>query len=180
MLLAGGETLTWGEHRFEVIWTPGHSAGLICLYDREAQVFISSDHILQRISPHVGMHVQSVGNPLDQYLESLSLVRDLPVQIVLPGHGRSFHNLAGRVDEIAAHHRHRLTVMFDLLCAEGQTAYDIAGRLSWKGAEDGWERLAPFQRRMALTETIAHLEHLAAGGHAGKHSAVGLVYYLTA
>jgi glyoxylase-like metal-dependent hydrolase (beta-lactamase superfamily II) len=179
VLLAGGERLTWGRYRFEVPWTPGHSDGLICLHAREPEVFLSSDHILQRISPQVGMHVQSVGNPLDHYLDSISRVRDLPVRVVLPGHGRPFQDLAGRVDEIAAHHQRRLAAMHSLLRTEGQTAYDVAARLSWRGAEDGWQQLAPFQRRMAVTETIAHLEHLATSGQAGKQFDRGLVYYLT-
>jgi glyoxylase-like metal-dependent hydrolase (beta-lactamase superfamily II) len=179
VLLEGGEVLTWGRYRFEVIWTPGHSAGLICLYDGDAQVFLSSDHILQRISPQVGMHVQSVGNPLEHYLQSLSRVRDLPVRVVLPGHGHPFHDLAGRVDEIVEHHRQRLDAMHDLLHTEGQTAYDVAGRLSWKGTRRGWGRLPPFQRRMALTETIAHLEYLVTSGRASKQVERDLVYYFT-
>jgi glyoxylase-like metal-dependent hydrolase (beta-lactamase superfamily II) len=179
VLLQGGEILPWDRYRFEVVWTPGHSAGLICLYDRETQLFLSSDHILQRISPHVGMHVQSIGNPLDHYLESLDRVRELPVGTVLPGHGRPFKEMAGRVDEITAHHRRRLATMQDLLVPQGQSAYEVAARLSWRGAEDGWERLAPFQRRMAVTETIAHLEHLASGGRAVKQPDQNLVLYVS-
>jgi glyoxylase-like metal-dependent hydrolase (beta-lactamase superfamily II) len=79
VLVEGGEVLDWGTYRFEVVWTPGHSAGLICLHDHTARLLISSDHVLPRISPHVGLHAQSFGNPLGDYLSSLQLVRALPI-----------------------------------------------------------------------------------------------------
>ena len=177
VLLEGGELLEWGDYRFEVIWTPGHSAGLVCLYDRRAQLFISSDHVLQRISPHVGLHAQSLGNPLGDYLSSLEAVRDLPVRMVLPGHGAPFDDLAGRVDQLLAHHQDRLATMLNMLNTGAQTAYSLSEQLSWKGSATGWEQLAPFQRRMALTETIAHLEYLCGLGQLRKRHEDGLVLY---
>src|SRR5581483_11526062 len=57
VVLAGGELLLWSAYHFEVIPTPGHSAGLICLYERQARVLLSSDHVLERVSPHIGLHV---------------------------------------------------------------------------------------------------------------------------
>jgi glyoxylase-like metal-dependent hydrolase (beta-lactamase superfamily II) len=86
-LLEGGEVLAWHPFRFEVIWTPGHAAGLVCLYEPQAQVLISSDHVLERISPNIGLYARQSGDPLEEYLRSLQLVRDVPVKLVLPGHG---------------------------------------------------------------------------------------------
>lgn len=177
VLLDGGEELVWGGYRFDVVWTPGHSGGLICLYDRASGVFISSDHVLRRTSPHVGLHAQSFGNPLGDYLSSLALVRDLPLRIVLPGHGEPFTDLAGRVDELVVHHRERCAEMLRVLDGAEQTAFSVAGRLSWRGAEDGWERLAPFQQRMAVSETIAHLEYLHGQGQVAKSFRGGVVFY---
>ncbi len=160
MLLDGGETLEWGAYRFEVIPTPGHSAGLVCLYDRAARVLLSSDHVLERTSPHIGLHVQSGGDPLGDYLRSLRRVRDLDVALVLPGHGAPFHDLAGRVDALIAHHERRCAQMLDILADGALTPYDLASRLPWRGAPDGWQRLDAFPRRLAVTETVAHLEYL--------------------
>src|SRR5947209_15795341 len=63
-VLEGGELLAWFPYRFEVVWTPGHSAGLICLYEPQAQVLVSSDHLLERISPNIAVHPPSFGKPL--------------------------------------------------------------------------------------------------------------------
>jgi len=175
-VLDGGETLAW-ERSFELMWTPGHSAGLICLYDREEETFISSDHVLERISPHVGLHAQSFGNPLADYLDSLRLVRDLPVRLVLPGHGSPFTDLRGRVDELVAHHEVRSARIREELAGAERSAFEVAGRLSWRGSERGWDRLAPFQRRMAVTETIAHLEYMHNRGQIGKETHKGAILY---
>lgn len=177
VLLDGGEVLDWGEYHFKVIATPGHSAGLICLYDRAAQILISSDHVLERVSPHIGLHVQSPDDPVGDYLASLRRVRDLPVRVVLPGHGAPFHDLAGRVDAIVAHHDERLAEMLRALGGDAATAYTVAGRLTWRGSAQGWHALSPFQRRMAVTETVAHLEHLVIQGKLGKEHRDDLVLY---
>jgi len=177
VLLAGGETINCGRYAFEVIPTPGHSQGLYCLYDRSSGVFLSSDHVLERISPHIGLHTQSSEDPLREYLDALRRVRDLPVSVVLPGHGDPFHDLAGRVDGIARHHDERCARMLQALGDGEATAYTVASRLPWRGSADGWRDLAPFDRRMAVTETVAHLEHMALDGRLTRSARAGLVRY---
>jgi len=177
VLLAGGETVNCGRYAFEVIPTPGHSAGLYCLFDQASGVLLSSDHVLERISPHIGLHAQSSEDPVQEYLDALGRVRDLPASIVLPGHGAPFRDLAGRVDALARHHDERNDRMLRALDDDEETAYAVAGRLPWRGSADGWRALAPFDRRMALTETVAHLEHLALQGRLTRDRRDGLVRY---
>ena len=90
------------------VWTPGHSAGHVCFYSAEQRLLLSGDHILPRITPNISVHAQQFPNPLGDYLESLAKVRDLDSDEVLPGHEYRFADLAGRVDEITAHHAERL------------------------------------------------------------------------
>ena len=167
-LLEGGETLAWHPFHFEVIWTPGHAAGLVCLYEAQAQILISSDHVLQRISPNIGLYARQSGDPLGDYLHSLKWVRDLPVKLVLPGHGAPFSDLAARVDELIAHHELRLQEVVNALADEEQTAYGTASRLSWRGSAHGWQKLLPFDRLAALSETLAHLHYLTNQGQVSK------------
>ncbi|TME27058.1 MAG: MBL fold metallo-hydrolase [Chloroflexi bacterium] len=72
--LDGGEEITCGRYAFRVIWTPGHSAGHICLYDARNKVLLSGDHVLPHITPSVGLHVRTTSNPLADYLDSLQLI----------------------------------------------------------------------------------------------------------
>jgi glyoxylase-like metal-dependent hydrolase (beta-lactamase superfamily II) len=177
MLLEGGEVLDWSPFCFEVLWTPGHAAGLVCLYERQFQLFLSSDHVLERISPNIGLYARQSGDPLGEYLRSLRLVRELPVTQVLPGHGAPFSDLAGRVDALEAHHEQRLQAMMHVLADGEQTAYDIASRLAWRGSERGWQQLQPFDRLAALSETLAHLHYLTNQGQIRKRERDGRVFY---
>ena len=43
-----GDTLTFGKSNFEILFTPGHSPGHICLYSKENNLLIAGDVIFQR------------------------------------------------------------------------------------------------------------------------------------
>lgn len=176
LLLEGGEVLDWRPFRFEVIWTPGHSPGLVCLYERQHQILLSSDHVLEGISPNIAYSAQHTGDPLDAYLRSLRLVRDLPVALVLPGHGAPFSDLTGRVDALEQHHEERLQAILDVVAKqEGQSAYAIASQLPWRGSAGGWQRLQPFDRLAALGETLAHVQYLTNKGRLHRREEDGTV-----
>jgi hydroxyacylglutathione hydrolase len=46
--LAQGDTLTFGKSNFEILFTPGHAPGHICLYSKENNLLIAGDVIFQR------------------------------------------------------------------------------------------------------------------------------------
>ncbi len=177
VLLEGGEQLDWSPFHFEVIWTPGHSAGLVCLYEPQRALLITSDHVLEHISPHIGRSDEPDGDALGDYLRSLQAVRNLPARFVLPGHGRPIANLAARVDELEEHHQRRLEEVLRVLAEDEQTAYDIAGNLSWKRAQDGWQRLSLFERSSALDETCSHLDYLVKRQQVSRQLQDGVTVY---
>jgi glyoxylase-like metal-dependent hydrolase (beta-lactamase superfamily II) len=177
--LEGGEEIPCGLFTFRVLWTPGHSAGHICLYDPHHKVLLSGDHVLPRISPAITLHIQAAGNPLADYLDSLRLVGQLQAELVLPGHGDPFAGLAERVAELTAHHQARLREIRALLGADparGATAFDVARRMRW-GSRRTWDDLSSFECRLAVTETLAHLELLHARRQVAKHFAEGIATY---
>jgi len=45
--LAQGDTLTFGKSSFEILFTPGHAPGHICLYSKENDLLIAGDVIFQ-------------------------------------------------------------------------------------------------------------------------------------
>ena len=97
--LHGGETIATGKFTFQVLWTPGHSSGHICLYEPGEKVLISGDHILPTITPNVGSHPQSIENPLGRYLNSLNDLKRLDIRLILPGHESPFTRLKPRINE---------------------------------------------------------------------------------
>lgn len=158
--LVDGEELRLGAFTFRVIWVPGHARGQVCLYEPERRIIISADHVLPAISPNVGLYGPDDGHPLDDYLASLAKVRDLPVEIALPGHGAPFDGFAARIDWLAAHHEERLDEIRAALAATPATAFDLCHDLTWIGGTVPFAKLSPFQQSMATAETIAHLEVL--------------------
>ena len=117
--------------------------------------------VLDPITPNIGLHAQSMGNPLADYVESLERVRDLPCERVLPAHGEPFTGLQRRVNELLAHHDERAAEMLRLLGEHGPlSAYALASHMAWGRRGTGWQEMPMFQRRMAVTEVLAHLELL--------------------
>ena len=58
-----------GDRELEVIWTPGHSPGHNVIYLRKEKVMIVGDHLLPKITPHVGIYPDAAGtNPLGDFI----------------------------------------------------------------------------------------------------------------
>jgi glyoxylase-like metal-dependent hydrolase (beta-lactamase superfamily II) len=177
--LDGGEEIVCGRFAFKVVWTPGHSAGHICLYDAGNKVLLSGDHVLPHITPSVGLHVRTASNPLADYLDSLKLIGRLQAELVLPGHGEPFAGLPERTSELLAHHQRRLDEIVGLLeqtPERPRTGYDLAAHMRWSRRRT-WDDLSGFERRLAVTEALAHLELLHARGRVRKRCADGIVTF---
>lgn len=177
IIVKGGEHIKMGGFDLEVLWTPGHALGHICLFERQRKLLFAGDHILPKITPNVSMHVQSLGNPLADYLNSLKNIAALPVEIVLPAHGEVFHHLKQRVKEIEQHHIHRMQEILEVLKDKQMTAYQVSSRLIWINGQVSWDDLSDFSKRAAVTETISHLELLFTKGDLQKIHLDGVVYY---
>lgn len=161
ILLEGAETLRLDGSVLKVLWTPGHSPGHVCLYDPVRRYLFAGDHLLPRISSNIGLHPQSGANPLDDYASSLALIRALPVDRVFPAHGPAFDQPAARVDELLRHHQDRKAAVVAQLQAGARTGWEVAVALFGK------DRNA-FDKRLALQETLAHLQSLAQAGRVVK------------
>lgn len=147
-----GEKIPIGPYEYEVIFTPGHSDGLVVFYCQEKNVLLSTDHILPRITPNIAYWFHGIEDPLAAYMASLKKVRTLDADFVIPCHGKPFHGANDRIDEILAHHDRRLAETADYV-GYGATIYEVCGKLFRK-------ELNIHETRFALGETIAHLEYL--------------------
>jgi glyoxylase-like metal-dependent hydrolase (beta-lactamase superfamily II) len=176
ILLREGDTVTTGEFTFRVIWTPGHSSGHVCLYEPEKKVLLSGDHILPKITPNIGVNPQSIENPLGRYIKSLEEIKQLDIKLTLPGHDRPFTRTVPRIDEIIRHHNYRNQQILDTIVSSPRTAYHIALHITWSDNTQ-WQDLPPFHQRMAIFETLAHLEMMAAEGRVDKLPREGIIYY---
>ncbi|GAG73621.1 unnamed protein product, partial [marine sediment metagenome] len=103
----------------EVIWTPGHSFGHICVFNSKKKYLFSGDHILSRITPHIGNYIipkilieeyegYDFNNILKHYLNSLDRIDKLNPKIIFPAHQDIIYDPHKRIAEIKEHHKNRL------------------------------------------------------------------------
>jgi glyoxylase-like metal-dependent hydrolase (beta-lactamase superfamily II) len=161
-LLTGGEVLPVGRYRFEVLWTPGHTPGHICLLDRQHGVLLCGDHILEIVTPNVGLHPLLEENPLPGYLASIQDLASQDLSAVLPGHGRPIPDLGALTHELEVRHESRRAQIRSLLTAGPQSPYEISTQVWAKPGRRTWSSLHPHLRRNAVGMVAAHLELMAA------------------
>ncbi len=178
-VLSDGETITIGEFNLQVIWTPGHSPGHICLYEPARKILFSGDHVLPVITPNVSLQPQSGNNPLGDFLDSLDRVKKLDTKLVLPAHENTFTDLPGRVKEIIQHHHRRNSEILETLKTRPKTAYRIAKTITWMAELGGvsFRDLEPWDKRMAISETLAHLEAMRTEGMVAISHRNGVIHY---
>ncbi len=90
------------------------------------------------------------------YIESLRRTRELPAEIVLPGHGEPIIDHRALIDERFALHRRRAEKIFGLIAERPRTAYEIAQEL--------WGNVAVTQAFLTLSEVLGHVDLLAEEG----------------
>ncbi len=180
-LLHGGETLRHGHFEFEVLWTPGHSPGHICLYEPYHRILFSGDHVLPGIAPNIGIFPLSGPNPLGDYIRSLKRIRSMDVGLTLPGHGPLLTGLARRVDQTLAHHDRRNAEMVAIMSANRLplTAYALARNMQWysKRKRVAWQELQVFDQRLTVSDVSARLAFLTEEGELTRHTTAGVHTY---
>jgi glyoxylase-like metal-dependent hydrolase (beta-lactamase superfamily II) len=154
-LLEDGREIVVGNRRIRVVWTPGHSPGHCVMFLPREKTIVVGDHLLPKITPHVGITSDDPQDPLGDFLSSLRKVGELDVETVLPAHGAVYHDHRKRVTQLIEFHDYRMDVMLDIVRGRPRTAYETALEAF------GLNPLSPFQQQFPATfETLAHLEHM--------------------
>jgi glyoxylase-like metal-dependent hydrolase (beta-lactamase superfamily II) len=170
--LADGQELQFDGLCVQVIGTPGHTPGHCVFYLPKQKILVSGDHVLPKITPHIGLFPSGPENPLGDYLASLRKLEDLDVVAVLPAHGPVFSYLRARIQQILSHHEYRLREMLAAVHGRARTAYEVAA-LAW-----GFDERAPLQIQFPATfEALAHLEYLRSQGQVERFEKNEQVYY---
>lgn len=179
IVLQGGETIPWGPFEFQVVWTPGHSPGHVCLYEPRLRVLLSGDHLLPTIFSNVGLHAQSGPDPLGDYMRSLEVCECLDVQLALPAHEYPFTLVKERIGQVRKHHQERRTAIIDTLRDTPNTAYGVSCSIPWlvNGTIYSFTELAAIDKRLALMSALAHLEPLCKAGVLKQRPRDGVVAY---
>ena len=157
--LTGGEKFDIGRYHFEVIPTPGHSHGHMCLYDRENRILFSGDHILGDITPNISLWWEGEDH-LTDYIGSLKKIRSLEVDLTLPGHRSVIRDHRKRIDELIRHHLDRASEVLKILEDGDMNAFVIASRMSWDLTIRSFDDFPIMQKWFATGEALAHIKFL--------------------
>jgi glyoxylase-like metal-dependent hydrolase (beta-lactamase superfamily II) len=138
---------TWQVHE-----TPGHAPSHVVLHQPERKLMISGDHLLGRTVLFFD-HGHSP-DPVGEFLRSLDEVEPLDVDLVLPGHGRTFRDPEAKIAE-ARHQVAELLGKVRVSLGGGErTAFEIVGDLI---GPEGAKSIASV---WALQIVLSCLDHL--------------------
>ena len=138
---------TWGVHE-----TPGHAPSHVVLHQPERGLLLSGDHLLGRVS--LFYDYGHSPDPAGEFLNSLDVVDELDVQLVLAGHGRPVRD-ARRLTEanrrtIAA----RMDRIRSVLAGGPRTAFELVPEIL------DAELPEPMKIGWGLTEALSYLSHM--------------------
>jgi glyoxylase-like metal-dependent hydrolase (beta-lactamase superfamily II) len=173
-LVEDGQIVDLGGLAFEVLLTPGHTRGHLCLLRRESGALLTGDHILAAEATHVSMREESIGtDPLGRFLASIERVGKLGAIVGFPGHGRPVADVAERSRELLEHHAARLAEVEAALGDAPAPAFDLSVAVFGP-------RPKVFARWLAMSQTLGYLEHLVRQGLAEEIETNGKAAYRAA
>ena len=159
--LKDGDMLTLAGRAWHVLHTPGHSAGLACLYEPHSRVLLSNDHLLRDISSNPLVEPPPPGTSqrrksLVEYIGQMQRVAAMDMSVAWPGHGEPIHDVRELVRQRVTFHAQRAERILGLFDGSPLTAYQIACRV--------FPQLDPLNFFLAISEVLGHLELLESEG----------------
>jgi glyoxylase-like metal-dependent hydrolase (beta-lactamase superfamily II) len=159
--LRDGEQLSFRDRTLEVLHRPGHSPSDTVFWDAERRILIAADHLIKHISSNPLLTPPLDGSAertqaLVSYIDSLRKTREMPIELVLPGHGDPITDHRTLIDERFALHERRAEKLYKLIAERPRTGYELAQEL--------WGNVAVTQAFLTLSEVLGHVDLLLNAG----------------
>lgn len=145
----GGSQIQTELGEIEIINTPGHSPGHICLYLKKEEILFTGDLIVGDGTSFVG---PPDGNMID-YMNSLRVIANLKVRLMLPGHGPVIKKPEKYLKELIEHRELREYQILKMLSENPMTASELARKI-YTGL------IHPGLRQAAEITVLGHLSKL--------------------
>ena len=160
--LADGETIAEHGLELDVVATPGHTRGHVCLLDRGRRLLFGGDLVLGTGEVQLGLVALPDDDPAADLERSLLHVASLPADLVLPGHYDRFGDVASRCEAVVAELRARVGQALDVVKAQpGCTAWELAEAFPWARP---WQEMGVTSRRFCVMQAAAWQRRLASLG----------------
>jgi glyoxylase-like metal-dependent hydrolase (beta-lactamase superfamily II) len=175
--LRDGARLEFRDRTLEVMHRPGHSPSDTVFWDADRRILFAADHLIKHISsnPLISRPLQGGGESDERpkalltYMESLRKTRELPAEIVLPGHGDPVTDHVSLIDKRLEFHQGRAEKIYGLIAAEARNGYELAQAL--------FGNVAVTQAYLTLSEVLGHVDLLLEAGRVTEHEREGVVYF---
>jgi glyoxylase-like metal-dependent hydrolase (beta-lactamase superfamily II) len=161
--LHDADPLVLRDRTLRVFHRPGHSPSDTIFWDEHRRILITGDHLLAHISsnPVVSRPLSDTGararpQALIDYIDSMRATRELPAELVLPGHGAPVLDHVALIDERFRLHDRRARKILRTLGDGPLTAYELALRM--------WGNVAVTQAYLTISEVLGHLDLLISDG----------------
>ncbi len=159
-----GQRLAIGGRHWVVRIGNGHAPQHATFWCEEEGLVLGGDQLLPSISPNLGVYPSEPdADPVGEWLESCERLakhaRD--GQLVLPGHKLPFTGLPARLVQMADNHHSALDRLLDHLSERPGTAHDVFEPIFGR-------RIEGEVYGLALSEAVAHLNHLYAQGKVSR------------
>jgi glyoxylase-like metal-dependent hydrolase (beta-lactamase superfamily II) len=176
--LADGGSLEFAGRVLKVHHRPGHSPSDTVFADEERGILLSGDHLIKHISsnPMIAFPLDgdTSGRPkaLKSYLESLARTREMPAELILPGHGEPVTDHAPLIEERFRMHERRMQRIAKVIAERPRSAYEIA--------QDLWGNVAVTQAYLTLSEVLGHVDLLLDRGEVVEEESDGVIRFAPA
>jgi glyoxylase-like metal-dependent hydrolase (beta-lactamase superfamily II) len=175
----GGE-LELAGRRLRVLHRPGHSPSDTLLWDEQRAMLLAGDHLLGHISsnPLITRPLEGPDpggerpHALLHYMDSLRRTRELPLELVLTGHGDPVTDHVALIDERLRLHDRRAAKLLRMLADGPLSAYEMAVQV--------WSNVAVTQAYLTISEILGHMDLLIARGEVVEHADGQLTRFGTA
>lgn len=143
-----GDIISLGGIDLEIIHTPGHNPGHICLYIRKSRILFSGDHILAKTTTAL----QPPWGDMTKYVDSLRRLLKFDISLMLPAHGPPITEPRKRIEELIQHRIEREEQVYRLVKNGKTTVKAITTEI--------YPELNGFYYAVAKGQTYAHLVKL--------------------
>jgi len=164
-VVADGDIISLKGIDLEVVHTPGHNPGHICLYIRKDKILFSGDHVL-------GLGTTAIHPPkgdMAHYIDSLRKLLDYDIDLICPGHGPLIREPQRKLEELIEHRKEREEQVIAVLRQGDNTVKQLVAEI--------YPELAGFLYELAKGQVYAHLIKLEREGKACSQGIGGEASY---
>ena len=149
-----GDIISLDGIDLEIVHTPGHNPGHICIYVRNERIMFTGDHVLAERTTAL----QPPWGDMAQYINSLKKLLSYDIDLMLPAHGPFITQPKKRLEELIRHRLEREEQVITLVHQGKGTTEELVAEI--------YPSLSGFLYQVAKGQISAHLVKLEQEGKA--------------